>query len=197
MNDFLFVNNWFYEKYFLKLEQGHRYWTMYTALSLFLQSNGSVIVETGCLRMDGDWGAGMSTLVFNDIRTRYKKELYSVDISGNNLKIAEKIVQHAASNFRPPHFVESDSILFLGTFDKKIDLLYLDSLDFDFNNPASSQEHCLKELQAAYDKLSDTAVVLMDDNNLPGGGKPAKAKLWLQEQGWTCVADHHQTLWIR
>lgn len=197
MNDFLLVNNWFYEKYFIKLEQGHRYWTMKTALNLFLQNGGKTIVETGCFRMDNDWGAGMSTLIFADIANKYEKDVYTIDISLQNLNIAREIIHKNIQHGRPLVYMDKDSIKALKTFGTQIDFLYLDSLDFDFNTPDASQEHCLNELKAAYDKLSDKAVVLMDDNNLPGGGKPAKAKLWLQEQGWKCILDYHQTLWIR
>ena len=197
MNDFLFVDNWFYNKYFTKLEQGHRFWTMQTAISLFLQAGGNNIVETGCLRMENDWGAGMSTLVFADITTTYDKDLYSVDINKGNLDIAQDMIQKYLSHYRRPFLITSDSVQYLKDFGKQIDLLYLDSLDFDFDNPSSAQDHCLSEVEAAYSVLSRKAVVLFDDNRLPNGGKPAKAKLWLQGKGWKCIMDYHQSLWIR
>lgn len=194
MNEFLFTQNWFYQKYFLNLEQGHRFWTMYTALSLFLQLGGKNMVETGCLRMKDDWGAGMSTLVFADFASQYKKSLWSVDINDKNLSIAANITKDYKDNVK---MVTGDSISFLKDCFFPIDFLYLDSLDFDFNKPEPSQDHCLSELEAAYSVLSRKAVVLMDDNLLPGGGKPAKAKLWLQGLGWKCIMDYHQTLWVR
>lgn len=193
MTKFFYADNWFYNNYFLKLEKGQRYWTIHTALSLLLQSEGKIMVETGCARMADDWGAGMSTIIFSQFAENYKKEFHSVDIDEKNIKLCKRMVGDVDNT----HLHVGDSIEFLKKFDKKIDLLYLDSLDFDFHNPGPSQDHCLNELQAAYSSLSRKAVVLMDDNWLPGGGKPAKAKEWLREQGWTCIIDHHQTLWVR
>lgn len=62
------------------------------------------------------------------------------------------------------------------------------------------QEHCLKELQAAIDSgaIDDSTIILIDDNMLPGGGKPRLAKKFLHEElDWECVYDYQQTLWIK
>lgn len=58
------------------------------------------------------------------------------------------------------------------------------------------QTHCLRELQAAWPLLHAESVVLFDDNDFPGGGKPRMAKQWLREHGWQCVLDLQQSLWI-
>ena len=60
-----------------------------------------------------------------------------------------------------------------------------------------SQEHCLNEIKAALPFLHDQTPVLIDDGDLPGGGKPRLAKLFLAEKGYTCVAESYQTLWIK
>jgi hypothetical protein len=57
------------------------------------------------------------------------------------------------------------------------------------------QEHCLKEIQAA--PLSTSTIVLIDDASLPGGGKARLAKEWLASNGWVCILDLYQTLWIK
>ena len=63
--------------------------------------------------------------------------------------------------------IEGNSISFLNTFnDGLIDLLYLDSLDFDENNPGYSQEHYKNEVIAAYDKLHRNSIVMIDIVNL-------------------------------
>ncbi len=51
---------------------------------------------------------------------------------------------------------------FLHNFDDKIDFLLLHSTHFDTNNPLSSQKRSLEELQAAYDKLSLSSIVMID-----------------------------------
>ena len=71
MIDFLYIHkNWFYKKYFLKLQK--RYFTFHIALNCFLQIGGKTIIETGCVRNKNDWGAGNSTVVFGDFCKRYK-----------------------------------------------------------------------------------------------------------------------------
>lgn len=57
------------------------------------------------------------------------------------------------------------------------------------------QEHCLKEIEAAAEHLVKGSVVLIDDNSLPGGGKPRLARQWLRDNGFRLILDYHQTLW--
>jgi len=59
------------------------------------------------------------------------------------------------------------------------------------------QAHCLAELQAAWPQVHDGTVILIDDNNFPGGGKSRLAKCYLADHGWQCVLDFQQTLWIK
>lgn len=61
-----------------------------------------------------------------------------------------------------------------------------------------SQQHCLREFKAVEDNnIFDTTVILIDDNMLPGGGKPGLLKPYLEERGWKCLFDLQQTLWVR
>ena len=57
-------------------------------------------------------------------------------------------------------FYIKDSLNFLLDFPKKIDFLYLDSLDGQFPN---ASQHQLKEIMNAQDKLSKNSLVLLDD----------------------------------
>lgn len=59
------------------------------------------------------------------------------------------------------------------------------------------QEHCLKELQAAIPHLSRNGIILIDDSDLPGGGKSRLAKIWLKKNHYTCILDQYQSLWIK
>jgi hypothetical protein len=62
---------------------------------------------------------------------------------------------------------------------------------------APCQMHCLKEYEAAKPKLHDHSIVLIDDNNLPGGGKARLVKDQLIKDGWICLLDYQQSVWIR
>lgn len=57
------------------------------------------------------------------------------------------------------------------------------------------QEHCRNELLAAWPTLHEQSIVLIDDNGLPGGGKPRLAHQVLKERGWQCLLAGRQTLW--
>lgn len=70
-------------------------------------------------------------------------------------------------------------------------------LDLIGRDLIESQEHCLKELEAAGPNLSSKSIVLIDDNNLPGGGKGRLAREYLQKNGWQVILDYHQSLWIK
>jgi hypothetical protein len=61
----------------------------------------------------------------------------------------------------------------------------------------AAQQHCLNELIAIEKNLTSNSIVLLDDNQLSGGGKPAKAKQYLIEKGWTCILDLQSSLWVR
>lgn len=59
------------------------------------------------------------------------------------------------------------------------------------------QNHCLRELESAWSNLHDRSIILMDDNNLPGGGKSRLAKEMLVKENWHCLYDSQQTIWIK
>lgn len=192
------ATDWFTREY--RKPAGRRWATFKAALNLFVQRGGTTIVETGCQRFHGDWGAGCSTMLFARTIGAFGGELFSVDISDESCEVARSV---AAELDADVHVTCSDSVEFLRGFDKPIDLLYLDSMDYPLGWRASregqqeSQQHCLDELVAAQRWLHANTVVLLDDNDLPGGGKPPLAKAWLREQGWHCVLDDQQSLWIQ
>ena len=110
------------------------------------------IVETGCMRADhgqlalGDDGA--STYIFDDFINYYDGEVASVDINPANVAHAQKMVSDRTTVYC------SDSVEFLWNIPekRKIDLLYLDSYDFEPDNPIPSQKHHLKELTSSDEK---------------------------------------------
>jgi endo-1,4-beta-mannosidase len=102
-------------------------------------------------------------------------------------------------------YVVEDSVAYLDKTKQHptIDLLYLDSMDCpivdDPNYPelVKSQQHNLAEFKAALPRLGPNSIVLLDDNNFPNGGKPKATKKFLIENGWVCVYEYYQSLWIR
>lgn len=133
------------------------------------------IVETGCIRNTSDnskWGDGWSTVNWEYHARETGSKVYVVDIDINHINQAQKIVP-------PSEFVEytkDDSINYLKGFDKPIHLLFLDSYDYGGTpeNVRKCHEHSLNELKAAWDKLTDKCLVLIDDvynNEFDGKGK--------------------------
>lgn len=176
--------------------------TMFKALGLYRQRNDKpgIIIETGTTRMKDDWGAGMATLVFGDFCSQFNHHLFTVDIDPNALYIAQEVTKEFETFIT---YVENDSVAFLKNFNRKIDLLYLDSMDCpEYDAPTStrliqSQTHQLLELEAAWDKLSDDPVILLDDNDFENGGKTRLSKVWLTERGFKEVMSGKQTIWIK
>ena len=196
IENFVFLEkDWFRKKY-ADYSRG-RFVTFKIALNWFLQHKGKVIVETGTTKQFDDWGAGMSTLLFAEVCRKYGGRIWTIDSSRTAIDMCRWIT----GDFKDLiEYVCSDSIAALESFRGKIDFLYLDSMDCPINpgeDPGPSQEHQLVELKTAYWKLSKEAVVMMDDNGFENGGKTALSKRWLQKEGWVCLLDGQQTVWVR
>jgi hypothetical protein len=221
--------NWLFEKYYFG-GQNYRYFTFQLALNLLKQRHPNpIIIETGCQRMKDDLGAGMSTSIWGEYCQRYGGHLTSVDISGQNLTVCKECTAQYAGLIT---YIQSDSIAFLSGKRGAADLLYLDSLDYDYggllniyggaadinaaikavdaipqdellkkhsNIILPAQQHCLSELKAAEKSgiIKADTILMIDDNQLPGGGKSRLVKDYLASTGWTCLLDHQQTLWVR
>lgn len=191
------VHEWFNSTF--GRNPGKRAVTWRTSLGIFLQKGGSTIVETGCQRFPEDWGAGCSTRILSSFLKQFRcGRLHSVDNSQANINTARSVVTQDGS-YDYVDFHLADSVQFLLLFNGSIDFLYLDSFDYRPEDPTLSlcQSHQLAELKSAFDKLSVCAVVLLDDNNLPHGGKTKLAKDFLLNEGWRCLIDFQQSLWVR
>jgi len=133
-----------------------RYHTFRKLFDLMEREDIRVIVETGTTRTDNlsqmFQGDGGSTLLFADWALKHHAKMFSVDISPEAFAVTRKFFSRYRDALTT---VCSDSVAFLENFHEKIDVLYLDSFDFDEKNPSPSQEHHLKEIIAAYPKLHD------------------------------------------
>jgi len=135
------------------------------ALNEAKKRNHKTIVETGVARgkikflffSKINWLDGMSTVIFSDYARHINGELYSCDISPQNIKNAKKF---SKSNKDFITFIIDDSLNFLTKFDKDIDFLYLDSLDGQFDGASA---HQLEEIKIAKKNLKKNSLVLLDD----------------------------------
>lgn len=176
-------------------EDDRRYESFVLTLEMLQQRNCKVMVETGTARCgEKDVGAGASTILFGDWAFHNGAKFTSVDISPANLAVAKRDSHAYVSAM---DFVVSDSVKFLENFKDKIDFLYLDSLDYEIDNPTPSQEHHLKELIASYPKLHKNTFILIDDCGLPKGGKGKLAIEYLTSKGWKVVYNKYQVLLVQ
>ena len=194
MNNPTFIDNpWFPQKFH---SLGQRYHTQRMALNLLNQfSSNPFIVETGCVRLPNDWGAGMSTVLFGEYVKHHGGRIVSVDLSEVNMNTCKELTKPYADVIT---YVVSDSLEYLPTITDKIDLLYLDSYDCPIEGDASAaQEHNLKEFKICESKLNDKAVIMIDDMGFANGGKGAKTHEYLISQGYLLVYKHQQSVWIK
>ncbi|MEM7174675.1 MAG: class I SAM-dependent methyltransferase [Chlamydiota bacterium] len=159
--------------------------------------NCSVLVETGTARNGaGNFiGDGGSTCIFADWAADHNAKLFSVDIDESALSMARNALNRKQKKY--VHFAHSDSVEFLKKFDQKIDFLYLDSYDYDLAQWEKSQRHCLNELKAAYPRLHENSIIMIDDCKLQFGGKGGLAIPYLINLGWKIVVDEYQVILVK
>lgn len=170
-----------------------RYPSFLLVLELLEHRQAKMLVETGTARGGGEnfFGEGGSTVIFGDWACQHNAILNTIDISSESIENARTAAQAYNNSI---NFICSDSILFLKDYDQPIDFLYLDSFDFDFEDPLPSQEHHLKEIEAAYPKLHSNTIVMIDDCDLPHGGKGKLVIEFLLQKGWIIIYKGYQVI---
>ncbi len=120
-----------------------------------LRNNSALIVETGT----SAWGCDSTRLWASYIKS-FGGQLYSVDIRDE----PRRKLGYLGSNVL---LSVGDSVEFLQNFSKstneKIDLLYLDSFDVDWNEPMASAIHGFEEFESSLPSLKSGSIVIIDD----------------------------------
>lgn len=150
------------------------------------------IVETGTIRTK-DAPDGQSTRIFAEYARLTGAKFYSIDLNPNHIAMSKSEVGELLPYVE--HICD-DSVAWLSRCAWPIDLLYLDSYDFDFDNPGPSQRHELAEIGAAYGKIRQPAAILLDDCAVENEGKGYLGTRFLQDRGWKLVLDAYQRLFI-
>lgn len=185
---------WYQEKYAKKsLDRAPTYDMVFDLLP-----KNPLIVETGCVRQEEDYGAGYSTVIFGDYVTTHGGKLITIELSGENLATCKKLTQPYANSIE---YIHMDSVMALKEWGHThpgimIDLLYLDSWDYpdgdDKADPFPCQNHQRKELAQAWKYLKPGALILLDDNLIGDGGKTRLTKELLRIKGAECLSDGGQ-----
>jgi spermidine synthase len=114
-------------------------------------------------------------------------EMHSVDINPEYIEVSKSVVARECGDLKNTFHHVSDSVAFLKSFDRSIDLLYLDSMD-----PAGGDDraarHQLAEIEAAIDKMRPRGLIVLDDiRETVTEGKAAYSVPFMKAHGWTDV----------
>ena len=188
---------------------------------LDVQPTPIIIVETGCLRAQGNFLDGQSTLLFDKytLSRGEKSKVYSVDINPNSTKVCQQAVSDNVE------IITDDSVRYLNNLSNKfftnktkVSLFYLDSFDVDWRYPYPSAAHHLKELTAISKTLHKDTLVVVDDSPAIGnltqnehesdsswkilespaptiGGKGFLVHEYASHVGAKLVFSHYQAAW--
>jgi hypothetical protein len=160
-----------------------------------LKKESYFILETGMCRYENNYaGDGMSTILWDKFINVFNGKVYSVDINPSTLEFAKKNVSNKTFLFC------EDSVSFLHKLSleeslEKIDLLYLDSFDLDWNNPHPSSFHHVKEFLAIKSKIEKDCLVFIDDNN-KNTGKGKYVDEFMSNIKKKKLIDEYQIAWI-
>jgi len=159
-----------------------------------LNKENYLIVETGTTRYINDLeGDGNSTIMF-DLYLNHQRNgiLYTVDLHAPNCAVAQEHTSNKTT------IIVGDSVNFLNKFPnpEEIDLLYLDSIDFQWDDQHPSSLHHLKELTTIYAKLKPGCLIVVDDN-FEGEGKGKYVSEFLEEIGAKLYFNEYQIGYIK
>ena len=177
---------------------GKRQKTFRRAIELLDERGATCLIETGVARygLRNSKSDGASTAVFGLWAKTNNASLYSVDISPESIAGAREAVEELGL-MEQVKLVTGDSVQFLENFADPVDFLYLDSYDYDKHDQSvqiASQEHHLKEFKAIEEQLGSDSVVLIDDCDLPGGGKGKAVIEYMTRKGWQVDTSAYQIL---
>ncbi len=180
---------------------GKRRDTLREVLRLLDERGATTLLETGVARMglEKSKGDGASTIVFGLWAKQNNAHLYSVDIDPEATERAGVAVNDMdlADNVT---LVTSDSVAYLDEFTDAVDFLYLDSYDYHKTDTAiqtASQDHHLKEIKAIEGCLHEDTVILIDDCDMPNGGKGKLVIERLTAKGWKVHMSEYQVILVK
>ena len=155
-----------------------------------------MIVETGCLRIPGNWdGDGQSTFMFDALVREHHGVLLSVDITSESIDSARRACSSATQ------LICNDSIAALHALSQivrePVSLLYLDSFDLDHSDPMPSAIHHLMELTAARPLIGPGTIVCVDDYEVGDqrGGKGLLLDKFFSEIRAEVLYSGYQKVW--
>jgi hypothetical protein len=131
-----------------------------------------LIIETGCLRVPGNWeGDGQSSFMFDAFVRAKGGHFFSIDRLPESIETARRACSSAAN------LICNDSVAALYALSELLpgpaSLVYLDSYDLDVDDPLPSAVHHALELAAVRPLIGSGTLVCVDDYGVGSqkGGK--------------------------
>jgi hypothetical protein len=156
-----------------------------------------LIIETGCLRIPGNWeGDGQSTFMFDALIRAQGGACFSIDILAVSIETARRACSSAVN------LICNDSVAALYTLSQLLRgpaaLVYLDSYDVDVGNPMPSAIHHALELAAARPLLGPGTLVCVDDYGIgpQPGGKGLILDQFFTHIGAKVLYSGYQRVWL-
>ncbi len=165
----------------------------------YIQKNKPInVLETGTIRGNPETfnylgGDGLSTLIFAYFSKTYSFNFYSIDVNQHSINQSKEILKQFNLHDYVK-YINYDSVKFLSEFNEEIDILYLDSYDFKENEEINSQNHQLKEIIAAHDKLKKDSLVFLDDCGQRDDGKCKLSSKFLLKNNYNLIAQNYQNI---
>lgn len=160
-------------------------------------TNHKIILEIGSIRksMNHDIDS-FNPECCNDSHSTFfwknytNAEIFTVDIDKNckNIINNDKRLKDVIA-------ITEDAINYAKSFDKKIDLLFLDAWDV-FYSSEYTEKH-LEVYTILKENLSDNCLILIDDTDIGNGGKGKLIIPQLIKDGFECIINRRQSLFIR
>lgn len=142
----------------------------YIIKKLVAKNKPITVIETGTMWSGIEDNMGAFTLVFADLIKNWTGgKLITIDISEKSINNCKETTKDYSDVI---DYILSDSVSYLKSMSNEqvheIDFIYFDSYDLFVPDPAPSQLHHYRELDAVYSRLSDNIILSVDDNFLPG-----------------------------
>lgn len=188
---------------------GNRQVTFQIMLDHLKTIENPLIIETGCARPPDNvpWGTedisfaddGFSTLIFDQFINDFGGDFHSVDLSPKHVEYAQSRVSEKSQI----HCDDSVGFLWhvskiLAEEDRYVDLLYLDSYDYEESDPYPSMIHHIKEIAVILNRLRSGSMIAVDDNIGTGSermGKPKYVAELMEAMGLELVHEGKQLIW--
>lgn len=166
----------------------------YAPFSFIVQELGKLkrpvhIVETGCARQPGNWGGdGQSTVIWDWLVGQTGGTITAYDISEASVRAARSVAPRTVVQ-------QQDSIIALRSHQNVggIDLLYLDS--FDWDGGQDSPIHHLAELASVYSSLQSGCLIAVDDCVSQDAGKGVFVEHFLSRLKVMPILRGYITVW--